>query len=191
MNRRDALENNLVSMKEMEAQKSVTNILFYLFIVFVNHISIPKWLKIHVSLKKKKKSFIVTLMASQNFCVFFPLALYKHTLSGKKQLALNWDNRSAPLNWQTVSYVRARFYLIIFYSTIWMLCKFVKPNRKLAFILSYQKSGCSIAAVFSFLFFFKIIKHNLNEMRDSVLCRLTNSSFISHKVSTLEPEMLI
>lgn len=57
MNRRDALENNLVSMKEMEAQKSVTNILFYLFIVFVNHISIPKWLKIHVSLKKKKKFY--------------------------------------------------------------------------------------------------------------------------------------
>lgn len=61
-----------------------------------------------------------------------------------------------------------------------MLCKFVKPNTKLAFILSYQKSGCFQLQYF---LLFKIIKHNLNVMRDSALCRLTNSSCISNEVS--------
>ncbi len=37
MNRRDALENNLVCTTEMEVQKSVTNIVFFLFIDFVKH----------------------------------------------------------------------------------------------------------------------------------------------------------
>ncbi len=52
MNRRDALENNLVCTTEMEVQKSVTNIVFFYLLILLN-ISIPTWLKINVSLKKK------------------------------------------------------------------------------------------------------------------------------------------
>ncbi len=70
--------------------------------------------------------------------------------------------------------------MIIFYCTIWMLCTFVQPNTKLAFILSYQKSGC-----FQLQYFFFLRLSNHLNVRDSALYRLTNSSCISYKVSQI------